>query len=550
MKWSKLLQRLTKKATGDSKALAQKIIANASALTAKKKAESDRPSPKPNGDSSVAGVKRVREGENGQPASKKTLMKPSSKPLALQNAERRRAMEKEEAAKKAKDIKPGTTSVSGDSTAAATKAKVILPPKPPSISLMSASKKPGTTNAERAAAAKDKTPVSGPIKQDAMKRESPPRTVAPVPTNAARTPSSFMGLLSDFDKKKEVKPDKENEHINESSEQRAKRIRKESRRKLRVSWKAEGELVETRLFTHDPEEELGHDDSMMRDAGDTMSEGEMLKRKSEMRDLEDEDDDEEPMDSYTAPLPVDFSVMPERDPTVDLPANGIKYGGELKPESPSSEAQMLLEANTLMAVFDGKTDRPTSPKEPPDEGDDDNFQPCMDFGEPTEFVRARERQVLDLLQPPQRAMNGLDLSAFAKMGQSQPKPAAVAPDLSSILNSLRPAAPPPAGGFDLKSFIDSQYRANQQQQQPQQQQYQAPQPVAIDATANLSALLAMYQANASNTQQPSKHGLEDPEERERKKSKQLPPNYKTQVCSFWKEGRCTKGDDCTYKHSD
>ena len=118
MKWSKLLQRLTKKATGDSKALAQKIITNASALTAKKKAEGDRPSPKPNGDV-VVGVKRAREADNGQPASKKTLMKPSSKPLALQNAERRRALEKEEAAKRAKDAKAGVLPISGSATAAA-----------------------------------------------------------------------------------------------------------------------------------------------------------------------------------------------------------------------------------------------------------------------------------------------------------------------------------------------------------------------------------------------------------------------------------------------
>lgn len=28
----------------------------------------------------------------------------------------------------------------------------------------------------------------------------------------------------------------------------------------------------------------------------------------------------------------------------------------------------------------------------------------------------------------------------------------------------------------------------------------------------------------------------------------LPYNYKTQTCSFWKKGKCTKGDICTYRH--
>jgi hypothetical protein len=29
----------------------------------------------------------------------------------------------------------------------------------------------------------------------------------------------------------------------------------------------------------------------------------------------------------------------------------------------------------------------------------------------------------------------------------------------------------------------------------------------------------------------------------------LPPNWRTKTCSFWQEGRCTKGDTCTYAHS-
>ena len=48
-----------------------------------------------------------------------------------------------------------------------------------------------------------------------------------------------------------------------------------------------------RTFEHDPEEELGHDDSMVRDVGDSRGEGQMLKMHKDL-DLMDEDEDYEP----------------------------------------------------------------------------------------------------------------------------------------------------------------------------------------------------------------------------------------------------------------
>ena len=80
----------------------------------------------------------------------------------------------------------------------------------------------------------------------------------------------------------------------ESEEERAKRLRKEERRKLRVTFKPQESLVEIRLFIHDPEEEMGHDDNMIRDVGDIGSEGRMLKKNKEMgfENLEDDEDNE------------------------------------------------------------------------------------------------------------------------------------------------------------------------------------------------------------------------------------------------------------------
>ena len=94
----------------------------------------------------------------------------------------------------------------------------------------------------------------------------------------------------------EYKPDEAKEakqeetRPSETEEERAKRLRKEARRKLRVSWKPDDSLVEVRLFTHHPEEEIGPDDRLRRDAGDIKGEGRMLKLHKE---LEEEDEDEE-----------------------------------------------------------------------------------------------------------------------------------------------------------------------------------------------------------------------------------------------------------------
>ena len=76
----------------------------------------------------------------------------------------------------------------------------------------------------------------------------------------------------------------------ETEEEKKKRVRREERRKLRVKFKPDNELAQIRLFVHDPEEELGHDESMTRDVGDISSEGRMLKMHKEREVLDDEDE--------------------------------------------------------------------------------------------------------------------------------------------------------------------------------------------------------------------------------------------------------------------
>lgn len=86
----------------------------------------------------------------------------------------------------------------------------------------------------------------------------------------------------------------------ETPEEKKKRLRKQERRKLRVSFKADDELVQIREFVHDPEEDTGHEDSQVRDVGDSRGEGQMLKMHKEI-ELMDDDEEYEPPEEIPPP---------------------------------------------------------------------------------------------------------------------------------------------------------------------------------------------------------------------------------------------------------
>lgn len=157
-------------------------------------------------------------------------------------------------------------------------------------SLQSASKKPGVSKIAAAAAKVKEGADSG----KAFDNKTPGGTSKPT--------FSFADTMASLNKQKNEAPSKSEEsRPDETLEERRKRLRKEQRRKLRVSFKADDDLVEVRTFEHDPEEELGHDDSMVRDVRDSHGEGQMLKMHKDL-DLMDEDDDYEP----TEELPISW----------------------------------------------------------------------------------------------------------------------------------------------------------------------------------------------------------------------------------------------------
>src|SRR5690606_10604208 len=96
----------------------------------------------------------------------------------------------------------------------------------------------------------------------------------------------------------------------ETPEEKAKRLRKEARRRLRVSWKADDQLEQIRIFHQEDEEEGGSDTRMTRDAADDKREGMVLKRGRAMAEEEEEDEDDLPYRPWLEPMALDFSQIP------------------------------------------------------------------------------------------------------------------------------------------------------------------------------------------------------------------------------------------------
>lgn len=367
---SKLLPRIIKKGIQPGKDLAQKIMDNAAQST-KRKQESNSNSPARDAtpdksNASATGIKRTRDGEsNGLPATKKVV----NSTVTVRGGPSAKAT-------------TGSTAKAAENKATAAPAArpkaSIVPPKPTSLfgSLASASKKPGTSNAARAAAAAAAAKEKGGAATD--KKDSP----QPAP---AKPVFSFGDILADLNKKEEANIKKpSDDRPPETEEEREKRLRKEARRRLRVSWKPDDALTEVRLFTHDPEEVVGMDDDLKRDVDDIKGEGRMLKLHKDLD--EDEDDEVEPQEEeyhpWTSLPPVDQDLSNE-----DQASNFIKRGGTKEPDSPEKKAQESREATTLMVFYTSPADVPASPKEPPAPTDDEPPTTQLPFGEPDDKVK-------------------------------------------------------------------------------------------------------------------------------------------------------------------
>lgn len=254
----------------------------------------------------------------------------------------------------------------------------------------------------------------------------------------------------------------------ETEEERQKRLRKEERRKLRVSWKPDDTLTEIRLFTHDPDEELGPQDGAQ--AGDVKGEGSVLKLHRDLDEMEDEDDvviREESLGPYYHASEIDFTELPADDRS----RNYVKRAGSQLPSSTEREAQDRREATTLM-VFYTSGEVPPSPKEPPppSPSEAEHAVEEVPFGEIPDHVKARQERYYALTR-------GKPVATPA----APPDPLAAAPgtnpiDIAGLLKIIQGVSQPQPQPTQNNPMSDLERTINLFRQQWQSQPQSQPQP--------------------------------------------------------------------------
>lgn len=525
VKLEKPLGRFAKKSNPEIKVFVQRVQENIAAATKRKSEQvnseaGDSPVPARTAPGNVvgpvkiasqlAGNKRPRE-ELAQPPAKKAIRE-ASKPLALQNIEARKAeLKAAKLAAATNGAKPATELKTGDSKLADSKPKPVSQPappvKPPSsvfANLMSASKKPGTSNAARAAAAKEKAATTASTVPTAAVKTEPslPVSLAASTTSSSRPTFSFSSMLAGLNTPKVVEEKVVDDQRDETEEEKAKRLRKEARRKLRVTWKPDEVLTEIRIFSHHPDEEVGHGDSTTRDMDDISGEGRMLKMHKDLDDM-DEDEEIRAAGEDLSPFNPPSEVVFEGIDAEDRERNFVKRGGLKEAESAERAAQEQREQTSLMVVYTLPSDIPPSPKEPPQEADDD-YSPAIAFGEPTEpFLHDRQRKFYAATRASNGASATTDLTAIlGALGQQQapqPKPLT---DLERTFSMFAQPQQPQAqlssmsGGLDLAKLLSVV--------QQTQHHHSAPPPPAAPsipaagtaAPNNLAAILAALQSQA------------------------------------------------------
>ncbi|KNG44855.1 hypothetical protein DDE82_005746 [Stemphylium lycopersici] len=490
--------------------------------------------------------------------------------------------------------------------------KTAQTPAPVKTRVSQVTNKPSGIFASLNAASKKTTPAAA---NAASAKGTASKAAAPVAkdkkTAAAPKPAfSFAQTMASLQKpaQQEAAPVKSEKPVPaETEEEKAKRLRKESRRHLRVAWRPDVSLAEIKYFDHEADdEEMDHkEDHLVRDAGDLGGEGHMFKQHKEL----DLDDDDEELDSeqrsWSQPSEVDFSVVPydERQ------RNYMPYGGGLQePSCPEKEANVQRENATLMVYYSSSDDIPPSPTEPVEQAQGDaSTGAALNFGAPPDKV------LMKCPQPPMpatvpdfsqleniikqlSATNQPPVTTPTPMAPIEntytPPPPSAAPPLDSaglqnLLNSISNGQPPPQPPppvsfppqnpseqtnvpFDIAALIANMQAATGGALPPPPPlpagfppfpfafPPQPPQPDAAawsqqipDAATYQSQMQPQYnqQPNGgTKRQRDDSNGSNDRNQGKRPKNRGDHKPHKVLACKFYQKGQCNKGDNCTYIH--
>ncbi|CCF38363.1 hypothetical protein CH063_09468, partial [Colletotrichum higginsianum] len=229
--------------------------------------------------------------------------------------------------------------------------------------------KSGTRDTAKPEPSRFEASASSAMDVDKKPATSAPKPEAKVPLAKAATTSgiassSIASLLDSINTPKadggpsaQAKDSSKND-ISETPEEKEKRLRKEARRKLRVSWKPESELVQVRIFHKEAAEDQ---DNMTKDAADDRSEGMMLKQRTYNED--DDEEDDLPQKPWARPTFADLSSIPMDYRNKSF----ITRGGNLTFHTEEQRTTEEREKKELMVTYMDISDIPPTPKSPPPE---------------------------------------------------------------------------------------------------------------------------------------------------------------------------------------
>ncbi|KAH6627044.1 hypothetical protein B0J18DRAFT_158104 [Chaetomium sp. MPI-SDFR-AT-0129] len=307
--------------------------------------------------SNAIGVKRSRDEDQGgaDARSAKKMNNPASviKPLATS------------ASKTA-----STTPTTKPATAASSTSVSTTQPKPRTGLLLPGKARPTVKPAPKPQPTKPEAASKSNTAKPSAAAAVPPATT-PKPGDAATpsesTNSTFSTLMKEIQQEKTIRaPESHRKKAptvdpNETPEERERRLRKESRRHLRVAFKTGDEMVQVREFTREPEEiaEANMARSALIDGRDkNAEEAQTMKRHHKGGNIIATDINDREWEELT---PIDFTTIDE-----SLRTHTFDTRGGLKTfESEERRRMKERESIELVAVYSRRTDIPPTPRSPP-----------------------------------------------------------------------------------------------------------------------------------------------------------------------------------------